>query len=425
MKIIKRNGQEADFDRLKIKVAILSANKDVSDVDKMSDDLADVVSLRIEDYVRRHGLRPSVEDIQDLVEVRLMEMGYHKLAQEYIKYRYRRELARKANTTDEKIMSLINLNNQEIKEENSNKNPIINSTQRDYMAGEVSKDICRRFMLPGDIKDAHDKGIIHFHDADYAIQRMHNCDLVNLEDMLQNGTVISGVKIDTPHSFYTACNVATQIIAQVASAQYGGQTITLSHLSPFVNVSRQRLYKTVESELDGLNVGQDVVDRIVESRLKDEIKRGIQTLQYQIITLQTTNGQSPFVSVFMYLNEVAEGRQRDDLALVIEEVLRQRIQGVKNEKGVWTTPAFPKLLYVLQEDNLKEGSKWFYLTKLAAECTAKRMVPDYISEKIMLENKIDKLGNGNCYGPMGCRSFLTPYVDENGKSKYYGRLTTC
>ncbi len=422
MKIIKRDGQEVDFDRQKIKVAILKANKSVKDADKISDDSADVVSRRLEDFVRRNGLRPSVEDIQDMVINELMNLGYNQLAKNYITYRYERELARKSNTTDAKMISLVGLKNKEILEENSNKNPTINSTQRDYMAGEVSKDLCRRFLFPKELIEAHDAGLIHIHDMDYEIQRMHNCDLINLEDMLQNGTVISDVTIEKPHSFYTACNITTQIVAQVASSQYGGQTLTLSHLAPFVEVSRQKYIRTVRDELKLIRPSEELVMEIVDKRLKDEIMRGIQTIQYQLLTLMTTNGQSPFVSVFMYLGEVEAGRTRDDLALIIEEVLRQRIQGVKNKAGAWTAPSFPKLLYVLEEDNINENSKYFYLTKLACECTAKRLVPDYISEKIMKQIKKDSDGNGYVFGPMGCRSFLSVYKDEKGKAKFYGRF---
>lgn len=417
MKIIKRNGQEADFDRLKIKVAILSANKDVSDVDKMSDDLADVVSLRIEDYVRRHGLRPSVEDIQDLVEVRLMEMGYHKLAQEYIKYRYQRELLRKGNSTDEKILSLIGLKNKEILEENSNKNPIINSTQRDYMAGEVSRDLSRRFLLTPEIRNFHDSGIGHVHDTDYLINRMTNCCLINLEDMLKNGTAIGEVKIDTPRSFYTACNIACQIICSVTSSQWGGTSITLSHLAPYVDVSRQSYIKEVRDEMSKYNLSENEINEIAEKRLLKEIERGVQTIQYQVLTMSSTNGQSPFISVFMYLNEIQNQRTKDDLALIIEEVLKQRIKGVKNKAGVWTSPSFPKLIYVLEEDNITEDSKYWNLTKLSAFCSSQRMVPDYISEK-----KMKELKDGNCFPVMGCRSALSSWKDENGNYKFYGRF---
>ena len=365
----------------------------------------------------------SVEEIQDMVEDQIMNLRAFDVARRYITYRYNRALVRKSNTTDEQIMTLIECNNEEVKQENSNKNPTVNSVQRDYMAGEVSKDITRRLLLPADIVAAHDQGIIHFHDADYFAQHMHNCDLVNLEDMLQNGTVISGTMIEKPHSFSTACNIATQIIAQVASCQYGGQSISLAHLAPFVDVSRQKLRRRVREELRALDgINEEKINEIAEIRLHEEIERGIQMIQYQVVTLMTTNGQAPFVTVFMYLGEAKNEQEKYDLALIIEETLKQRYKGVKNEKGVWVTPAFPKLIYVLEEDNIHEDSRYYYLTKLAAKCTAKRMVPDYISEKIMLQNKIDKNGNGNCYTCMGCRSFLTPYVDENGKPKYYGRF---
>lgn len=365
-----------------------------------------------------------MEDIQDMVEDQLMAHGEFALAKEYVKYRYNRQLVRKSNTTDEKILSLIELQNEEVKQENSNKNPTINSTQRDYMAGEVSRDLTNRILLPKDIVEAHEKGIIHFHDSDYFAQHMHNCDLVNLEDMLQNGTVISGTLIEKPHSFHTACNVATQIVAQVASAQYGGQSISLAHLAPFVDISRKKIYNKFRKNFEelGINVTEDKLSELVEKEVKEEINRGVQTIQYQVVTLMTTNGQTPFVTVFMYLGEAKNEREKADLALIIEEVLRQRIQGVKNEKGAWITPAFPKLIYVLEEQNITEDAPYFYLTELAAKCTAKRMVPDYISEKIMLELKKDKNGEGHCYTCMGCRSFLTPYLDKNGKPKYYGRF---
>ncbi len=366
----------------------------------------------------------SVEEIQDMVEDQIMNQRAFEVARRYITYRYTRALVRKSNTTDEQILSLIECNNEEVKQENSNKNPTVNSVQRDYMAGEVSKDITKRILLEPDIVEAHEQGIIHFHDADYFAQHMHNCDLVNLEDMLQNGTVISGTYIEKPHTFSTACNIATQIIAQVASCQYGGQSISLTHLAPFVDISRKKIYKEVEKEL--LDIAPDItsekIAEITEKRLRDEVRKGVQTIQYQVVTLMTTNGQAPFVTVFMYLNEAKNEQQKHDLAMIIEEVLKQRYQGVKNEKGVWITPAFPKLIYVLEEDNIKEGTKYWYLTQLSAKCTAKRMVPDYISEKVMLENKIDKNGEGHCYTCMGCRSFLTPFVDENGKPKYYGRF---
>ena len=359
-----------------------------------------------------------------MVEDQIMNQRAFDVARRYITYRYRRALVRKSNTTDEQILSLIECNNEEVKQENSNKNPTVNSVQRDYMAGEVSKDITRRLLLPPDIVNAHEQGVIHFHDADYFAQHMHNCDLVNLEDMLQNGTVISGTLIEKPHSFSTACNIATQIIAQVASCQYGGQSISLTHLAPFVDVSRQKIRRQVAEELRSIReeVTEDEISAITEKRLREEVKNGVQMIQYQVVTLMTTNGQAPFVTVFMYLNEAKNEQEKQDLALIIEETLRQRYQGVKNEKGVWITPAFPKLIYVLEEDNIHEDSRFYYLTKLAAKCTAKRLVPDYISEKIMLQNKIDKNGQGHCYTCMGCRSFLTPYVDENGKPKYYGRF---
>ena len=365
----------------------------------------------------------NVEEIQDFVENEIMRLGKFALARKYITYRYSRALARKTNTTDDRILSLIECNNEEVKQENSNKNPTVNSVQRDYMAGEVSKDITTRILLPPDIVRAHEEGLIHFHDSDYFAQHMHNCDLVNLEDMLQNGTVISGTLIEKPHSFSTACNIATQIIAQVASNQYGGQSISLTHLAPFVQVSREKIRKGVEEELRLLGVeNEEAAKEITEKRLREEVRKGVQMIQYQVVTLLTTNGQAPFVTVFMYLGEAREGREREDLAMIIEETLKQRIQGVKNEKGVWITPAFPKLIYVLEENNIHEDSQYWYLTKLAAKCTAKRMVPDYISEKMMLKYKIDKNGEGHCYTCMGCRSFLTPYVDENGKPKYYGRF---
>ena len=370
------------------------------------------------------GRAPTVEEIQDFVEHQIMAHGAFEVAKRYITYRYTRSLVRKSNTTDDKILSLIECNNEEAKQENSNKNPVVNSTQRDYMAGEVSRDITNRILLPQDIVDAHNEGIIHFHDTDYYAQHMHNCDLVNLEDMLQNGTVITGTLIEKPHSFATACNIATQIVAQVASNQYGGQSISLTHLAPFVQISREKIRASVRSEFDavGVAVTEDSINAIAEKRLREEIRRGVQTIQYQVVTLLTTNGQAPFVTVFMYLGEAKNQQEKDDLALIIEETLLQRYQGVKNEKGVWVTPAFPKLIYVLEEDNIREGSKYWELTKLAAKCTAKRMVPDYISEKKMLELKVDKNGEGHCYPCMGCRSFLTPYVDENGQPKYYGRF---
>ena len=424
MKIIKRNGSEETFDVNKIVTAITKANDTVEDSEKMTPlqigRIADRVVLECEKLDRA----PSVEEVQDFVEDQIMAHGAFEVAKAYITYRYTRTLVRQSNTTDDKILSLIECNNEEAKQENSNKNPVINSTQRDYMAGEVSRDITNRILLPQDIVEAHNEGLIHFHDADYVAQHMHNCDLVNLEDMLQNGTVITGTMIERPHSFSTACNIATQIIAQVASNQYGGQSISLTHLAPFVEVSRQKIRNDVLAELDqiGTKISDEAVNALVEKRVRDEIRRGVQTIQYQVVTLLTTNGQAPFVTVFMYLGEANNEREREDLAMIIEETLRQRIQGVKNEQGVWVTPAFPKLIYVLEEDNIREDSKYYYLTRLAAKCTAKRMVPDYISEKVMLKNKIDKNGEGHCYTCMGCRSFLTPYVDENGKPKYYGRF---
>lgn len=435
MKIIKRNGQEAQFDKTKISSAISKANKEVSGSDKLDKDSINTIADSIEKYASSCGRSLNVEEIQDMVEDHIMDLGKHNLARRYITYRYRRSIARKSNTTDDQILSLIDCNNEEIKQENSNKNPTVASVQRDYMAGEVSKDISRRILLPEDVVHAHDEGIIHFHDMDYYAQHMHNCDLINLEDMLQNGTVISGTMIEKPHSFSTACNVATQIIAQVASCQYGGQSITLSHLAPFVDVSRNKIRSEVESEI--LHLKDELADRfsevvsnITEKRVREEIKRGVQTIQYQVVTLMTTNGQAPFITVFMYIDEVPEGRTREDLCLIIEEVLRQRIQGVKNEKGVWITPAFPKLIYCLDEDNVYPDSKYYYLTELAAKCTAKRMVPDYISAKKMKELK------GDVYTCMGCRSFLTPdrFTDNGvgniakakdyvpGKHKYFGRF---
>ena len=424
MKIIKRNGSEAEFDITKIIVAIGKANETVPEGERMTQmqvrRIADSVVLACEQL----GRSPSVEEVQDMVEHHIMAHGAFEVAKSYITYRYTRTLVRQSNTTDDKILSLIECNNEEAKQENSNKNPIINSTQRDYIAGEVSRDITNRILLPQDIVEAHNEGIIHFHDADYFAQHMHNCDLVNLEDMLQNGTVITGTMIERPHSFSTACNIATQIIAQVASNQYGGQSISLAHLAPFVQVSREKIRRSVETEcrLSGISLNDEQITTLVEHRLHDEISRGVQTIQYQVVTLLTTNGQAPFVTVFMYLNEAKNEQEKRDLAMVIEEVLKQRYQGVKNEQGVWITPAFPKLIYVLEEDNITEDSPYWYLTELAAKCTAKRMVPDYISEKKMLELKIDKNGEGHCYTCMGCRSFLTPYVDENGKPKYYGRF---
>ena len=423
MKIIKRNGQEAIFDRAKIECAVGKANEEMDDFAKISHEEISALAADVEKECNHMGRSVSVEEIQDMVEDRLMAKNKFSLARKYITYRYSRALARKANTTDAHILSLIECNNEEVKQENSNKNPTVNSVQRDYMAGEVSKDLTRRILLPEDIVRAHDEGIIHFHDADYFAQHMHNCDLVNLEDMLQNGTVISGTLIEKPHSFSTACNIATQIIAQVASNQYGGQSISLTHLAPFVDISRKKIRKEVADELALVNVtDEDHIAQIAEKRLRDEVRKGIQMIQYQVVTLLTTNGQAPFVTVFMYLNEARNEQEKADLAMIIEETLKQRIQGVKNESGEWITPAFPKLIYVLEPDNIKENEPFWYLTELAARCTAKRMVPDYISEKKMLEYKVDKNGEGHCYTCMGCRSFLTPYVDENGKPKYYGRF---
>ncbi len=424
MKIIKRSGAEVEFDPKKIVVAVTKANESVVPSQRMSEVQIKRIAEDVESAAANINRSLSVEEIQDMVEDQIMNQRAFDVARRYITYRYTRALVRKANTTDEQILSLIECNNEEVKQENSNKNPTVNSVQRDYMAGEVSKDITKRILLEPDIVEAHENGIIHFHDADYFAQHMHNCDLVNLEDMLQNGTVISGTYIEKPHSFSTACNIATQIIAQVASCQYGGQSISLTHLAPFVDISRKKLHKQVEEELRDVNpdVTEEKISEITEKRLKEEIRKGVQTIQYQVVTLMTTNGQAPFVTVFMYLNEAKNEQEKHDLAMIIEEVLRQRYRGVKNEKGVWITPAFPKLIYVLEEDNIREGTPYWYLTELSAKCTAKRMVPDYISEKIMLENKIDKNGNGNCYTCMGCRSFLTPYVDEEGKPKYYGRF---
>ncbi len=423
MKIIKRNGAEVLFDPHKIIVAVTKANDSVVPSARLTPVQIRRVAEDVESAALHMNRSLSVEEIQDMVEDQIMNLRAFDVARRYITYRYNRALIRKSNTTDEQIMTLIECNNEEVKQENSNKNPTVNSVQRDYMAGEVSKDITRRILLPADVVQAHDAGIIHFHDADYFAQHMHNCDLVNLEDMLQNGTVISGTMIEKPHSFSTACNIATQIIAQVASCQYGGQSISLTHLAPFVDVSRQKLRRRVKEELSSLEgINEEKINEIAEVRLHEEIERGIQMIQYQVVTLMTTNGQAPFVTVFMYLGEAKNEQEKHDLALIIEETLKQRYQGVKNEKGVWVTPAFPKLIYVLEEDNIREDSRYYYLTKLAAKCTAKRMVPDYISEKIMLQNKIDKNGEGHCYTCMGCRSFLTPYVDENGKPKYYGRF---
>ena len=424
MKIIKRSGTETVFDITKITAAIMKANKEVPASERLSLQQIQEISDNVEQMCLDMKRSPNVEEIQDMVENQIMNNRAFALARKYITYRYTRALVRKSNSTDDQIMSLLECNNEEVKQENSNKNPTVNSVQRDYMAGEVSKDITKRFLLPEDIVHAHEQGIIHFHDSDYFAQHMHNCCLVNLEDMLQNGTVISETAIETPKSFSTACNIATQSIAQIASSQYGGQSISLAHLAPFVDVSRKKFRRIVREEFEESGVGatEGQINKVAELRVLDEIKKGVQMIQYQVITLMTTNGQAPFVTVFMYLDEVPEGQVRDDLALVTEEILRQRILGVKNEKGVYITPAFPKLIYVLEEDNVTEGSKYWYLTKLAAECTAKRMVPDYISEKKMLELKIDKNGEGHCYPCMGCRSFLTPYVDENNKPKYYGRF---
>ena len=432
MKIIKRNGSEAIFDITKIIIAITKANDSVEEIDRMTPVQIQRIAESVELQCQKIGRTPTVEEIQDMVEHYIMAHGAFEVAKHYITYRYTRSLVRKSNTTDEKILTLIECNNEEAKQENSNKNPVVNSTQRDYMAGEVSRDLTERVLLPQDIVDAHREGIIHFHDSDYYAQHMHNCDLVNLEDMLQNGTVITGTLIEKPHSFATACNIATQIVAQVASNQYGGQSISLTHLAPFVQVSREKLRSIVREELvsAGLNAGEQTINDIAEKRLLDEIRRGVQTIQYQVVTLLTTNGQAPFVTVFMYLNEARNEQEKHDLALIIEETLRQRLQGVKNEKGIWVTPAFPKLIYVLEEDNIRENTKYWYLTELAARCTAKRMVPDYISEKKMLELK------GDVYVCMGCRSFLTPdrFTDagignianagnyQPGKHKYYGRF---
>jgi len=424
MKVIKRNGSEAVFDITKIINAVIKANNEVEPQDRITGEQIKKIGEDVSEACVRLERAPSVEEIQDMVEDAIMGLQAFALARKYITYRYNRALVRRSNTTDEQILSLIECNNEEVKQENSNKNPTVNSVQRDYMAGEVSKDITKRILLPQDIVEAHEQGIIHFHDADYFAQHMHNCDLVNLEDMLQNGTVISGTLIEKPHSFSTACNIATQIIAQVASSQYGGQSISLAHLAPFVQVSREKIRAQVLDEVDELGSvpDEDRISRVVEKRLRDEIRKGIQMIQYQVVTLLTTNGQAPFVTVFMYLGEAKNAQEKHDLAMIIEETLKQRYQGVKNEKGVWITPAFPKLIYVLEEQNIHEDSEYWYLTRLAAQCTAKRMVPDYISEKKMLELKVDKNGDGHCYTCMGCRSFLTPYVDENGKPKYYGRF---
>ncbi|MBP5284865.1 MAG: hypothetical protein ILO34_02000 [Kiritimatiellae bacterium] len=424
MKIIKRSGKEVPFDITKIEGAIRKASQAVDYKNALSEGRIKLIAEEVAGVCEARDRAMTVEEIQDVVENKIMEMGSHEIAKKYIVYRYKRELGRRINSTDKQILALIECNNEDVKQENSNKNPRINSVQRDYMAGEVSKDVAARLLLPQEVVQAHKEGIIHFHDMDYYAQHMHNCDLVNLEDMLQNGTVISGTMIEKPKSFSTACNIATQIIAQVASNQYGGQSISLTHLAPFVDISRQAIAKDLKEECDLANV--DISDEdfsaIVEKRVRKEIQKGVQTIQYQVVTLMTTNGQAPFVTVFMYLGEARSDAERRDLALVIEEVLNERNLGVKNEQGVYVTPAFPKLIYVLEEQNVREGTPYWYLTKLAAKCTAKRMVPDYISEKKMLEYKVDKNGNGNVYTCMGCRSFLTPYDDENGKPKYYGRF---
>ena len=440
MKIIKRNGTEADFDIRKINTAVTKANAAADEKVRLTPLQIQRISERVEVACEEMGRSPSVEEIQDLVEKSIMAHGAFEVAKEYITYRYTRSLLRQSNTTDDRILSLIECNNEEVKQENANKNPTVNAVQRDYMAGEVSKDITNRILLPPEIVAAHESGIIHFHDSDYYAQHMHNCDLVNLEDMLQNGTVISGTLIEKPHSFSTACNIATQIIAQVASNQYGGQSISLTHLAPFVQISREKIRKSVQKEMEtfGVTASEEAISKVVEDRLRDEVRRGVQTIQYQVVTLMTTNGQAPFITVFMYLNEARNEQEKKDLAMIIEETLRQRYEGVKNEKGVWITPAFPKLIYVLEEENIREGTPYWYLTKLAAQCTAKRMVPDYISEKKMREYKLSKgetPGNGDVYTCMGCRSFLTPDRSGNGwdnvaraknyepgKPKYYGRF---
>lgn len=422
MKILKRSGAEAVFDINKIIAAVTKANQTVDLKNTLTAEQIQAIGKYVEDVCAALDRALSVEEIQDIVETQIMKAGAFEVAKKYITYRYVRSLVRQANSTDKQILTLIECNNEDIKQENSNKNPTVNSVQRDYMAGEVSKDIASRILLPREIVDAHNEGIIHFHDMDYYAQHMHNCDLVNLEDMLQNGTVISGTMIDRPRSFSTACNIATQIIAQVASNQYGGQSITLTHLAPFVDVSRRRIRMELVEELGEFGLPEKSLERIVEKRVREEIERGVQTIQYQVVTLMTTNGQAPFVTVFMYLGEARNEREKSDLAIIIEEVLKQRCKGVKNESGTYITPAFPKLIYVLEEENIEPESPYYYLTELAAKCTAKRMVPDYISEKIMLANKIDKNGDAHCYTCMGCRSFLTPYVGEDGKPKYYGRF---
>ena len=423
MKIIKRNGAEVPFDITKIITAVTKASDSVGGQARLSREQITQIAVAVTDQCQQLNRAVSVEEVQDLVENQLMDIQAHDVARHYITYRYVQSLKRQTNTTDERILSLIECQNEEVKQENANKNPTVNSVQRDYMAGEISKDLTARLLLDPEIVKAHQEGLIHFHDSDYFAQHMHNCDLVNLEDMLQNGTVISGTYIEKPHSFSTACNIATQIIAQVASNQYGGQSISLTHLAPFVDVSRKKIAAEVELEMKGLDVSAERKKEIVERRLRNEINRGVQTIQYQVVTLMTTNGQAPFITVFMYLGEARNPQEKADLAIIIEETIRQRYQGVKNEAGVWITPAFPKLIYVLEEDNIRPGTPYYYLTELAAKCTAKRMVPDYISEKKMLELKVDKNGEGHCYTCMGCRSFLTPYVDpETGKPKYYGRF---
>ena len=423
MKIIKRNGAEVPFDITKIITAVTKASDSVSGQSRLTKDQITQIAAAVTDQCQALNRAVSVEEVQDMVENQLMDIKAHDVARHYITYRYVQSLKRQTNTTDERILSLIECQNEEVKQENANKNPTVNSVQRDYMAGEISKDLTARLLLDPEIVKAHQEGLIHFHDSDYFAQHMHNCDLVNLEDMLQNGTVISGTYIEKPHSFSTACNIATQIIAQVASNQYGGQSISLTHLAPFVDVSRKKIAAEVEAEMEGLDVSAERKREIVERRLRNEINRGVQTIQYQVVTLMTTNGQAPFITVFMYLGEARNAQEKADLAIIIEETIRQRYQGVKNEAGVWITPAFPKLIYVLEEDNIRPGTPYYYLTELAAKCTAKRMVPDYISEKKMLELKVDKNGEGHCYTCMGCRSFLTPYVDpETGKPKYYGRF---
>ena len=423
MKIIKRNGAEVPFDITKIITAVTKASDSVGGQSRLTKDQITQIAADVTDQCQALNRAVSVEEVQDMVENQLMDIKAHDVARHYITYRYVQSLKRQTNTTDERILSLIECQNEEVKQENANKNPTVNSVQRDYMAGEISKDLTARLLLAPEIVKAHQEGLIHFHDSDYFAQHMHNCDLVNLEDMLQNGTVISGTYIEKPHSFSTACNIATQIIAQVASNQYGGQSISLTHLAPFVDVSRKKIAAEVELEMEGLNVSAERKKEIVERRLRSEINRGVQTIQYQVVTLMTTNGQAPFITVFMYLGEARNAQEKADLAIIIEETIRQRYQGVKNEAGVWITPAFPKLIYVLEEDNIRPGTPYYYLTELAAKCTAKRMVPDYISEKKMLELKVDKNGEGHCYTCMGCRSFLTPYVDpETGKPKYYGRF---